>query len=238
MCITHLVCLDAAWLACYLASRHVLPLDTSQKKPNVLSCLPLYAHKCRAYTPGSAPTADPVHAAAEGATPSPVETVCHFQAFLTVAQACTGCPTCPSDFLNISTPVTVVFRTGLKPTTSMSSPGLMMPVWMASAHVPEHQSAGSNIQLPRCHVIYFTVMVGADSTCSSPKPCQCKHLPPLQLAPVRALLRNLAPAAPHETTHPPCSILPVTTVPRPAMLNTSSMGIWNGRSRLRLGSGM
>jgi hypothetical protein len=36
----------------------------------------------------------------------------------------------------------------------------------------------------------------------------------------------------------PRSTRPVTTVPRPEMLNTSSMGIKNGLSMSRLGSGM
>ena len=36
----------------------------------------------------------------------------------------------------------------------------------------------------------------------------------------------------------PCSTRPVTTVPRPAMLNVSSMGIWKGLSNARWGTGM
>ena len=36
----------------------------------------------------------------------------------------------------------------------------------------------------------------------------------------------------------PCSTRPVTTVPRPVMVNTSSMGIMNGLSMSRSGSGM
>ena len=36
----------------------------------------------------------------------------------------------------------------------------------------------------------------------------------------------------------PCSTLPVTTVPRPVIENTSSIGIRNGLSRSRSGSGM
>ena len=35
----------------------------------------------------------------------------------------------------------------------------------------------------------------------------------------------------------PCSTLPVTTVPRPVIENTSSIGIRNGLSRSRVGSG-
>ena len=36
----------------------------------------------------------------------------------------------------------------------------------------------------------------------------------------------------------PCSTLPVTTVPRPVIVNTSSIGIKNGLSKSRCGSGM
>ena len=36
----------------------------------------------------------------------------------------------------------------------------------------------------------------------------------------------------------PCSTLPVTTVPRPVIVNTSSIGIKNGLSSSRTGSGM
>ena len=36
----------------------------------------------------------------------------------------------------------------------------------------------------------------------------------------------------------PCSTLPVTTVPRPVMVNTSSMGMRKGLSMSRAGSGM
>ena len=36
----------------------------------------------------------------------------------------------------------------------------------------------------------------------------------------------------------PCSTLPVATVPRPVMVNTSSTGIKNGLSITRSGSGM
>ena len=35
----------------------------------------------------------------------------------------------------------------------------------------------------------------------------------------------------------PCSTLPVTTVPRPVIVNTSSIGIKNGLSKSRCGSG-
>ena len=36
----------------------------------------------------------------------------------------------------------------------------------------------------------------------------------------------------------PCSTRPVTTVPRPVIVNTSSIGIRNGLSASRTGSGM
>ena len=36
----------------------------------------------------------------------------------------------------------------------------------------------------------------------------------------------------------PCSTLPVTTVPRPVIVNTSSIGIKNGLSNSRTGSGI
>ena len=36
----------------------------------------------------------------------------------------------------------------------------------------------------------------------------------------------------------PCSMRPVTTVPRPVIVNTSSIGIRNGLSVSRVGSGM
>lgn len=42
----------------------------------------------------------------------------------------------------------------------------------------------------------------------------------------------------HPTLTTPCSMRPVTTVPRPAMLNTSSTGMENGLSRARCGTGM
>ena len=40
------------------------------------------------------------------------------------------------------------------------------------------------------------------------------------------------------TSHLPCSMRPVTTVPRPVIVKTSSIGIRNGLSTSRVGSGM
>ena len=40
------------------------------------------------------------------------------------------------------------------------------------------------------------------------------------------------------TLHWPCSMRPVTTVPRPVIVKTSSIGIRNGLSTSRVGSGM
>ena len=45
--------------------------------------------------------------------------------------------------------------------------------------------------------------------------------------------RRPRPASPTRST--PCSIAPVTTVPRPVMVSTFSIGIRNGRSRTRVG---
>ena len=46
---------------------------------------------------------------------------------------------------------------------------------------------------------------------------------------------TISTSSPTWTT--PCSIFPVTTVPRPEMVMTSSTGIWNGLSTSRWGSG-
>src|SRR3972149_5549366 len=61
-------------------------------------------------------------------------------------------------------------------------------------------------------------------------------------------VRRDRPRHPHHLTPPipppeptfktPCSTRPVTTVPRPVIENTSSIGIWNGLSTSRDGSGI
>ena len=58
---------------------------------------------------------------------------------------------------------------------------------------------------------------------------------PVQVVFCVALRPTISSSSPVWTT--PCSILPVTTVPRPVIENTSSIGIRKGLSRSRWGSG-